>query len=173
MNTAILPQYRLFSIRSLVNDILALAVICLVPALSHLSGIPVYFIEPMRVMLIVAILASHRTNAYALAVILPLTSFLVSGHPEPVKMMIIMAELTLNTWLFYRLINRTARPFLSMVAAIIGSKIFCYVLYWIIFSFAFVQSEAGTTFLAAQAAVTLVLSTATWLFLKKNSSLKA
>ena len=106
MNTAILPHYRLFSIRSLVNDVLALAVICLVPAFSHMSGIPVYFIEPMRVMLVVAILASHRTNAYALAMILPLTSFLVSGHPEPVKMMIIMAELTLNTWLFYQLMNR-------------------------------------------------------------------
>jgi hypothetical protein len=173
MNTAIIPQYRLFSIRSLVNDVLALAVICLVPALSHMSGIPVYFIEPMRVMLIVAMLASHRTNAYALAIILPLTSFLVSGHPEPVKMMIIMAELTLNTWLFYQLINRTAKPFLSMVTAIAGSKIFCYALYWVVFSFTFVRDEAGTTFLIAQAIVTLVLSTATWLFLRMNDNLKA
>lgn len=170
MNTAILPQYRLFSVRSLVNDVLALAVICLVPALSHLSGIPVYFVEPMRVMLVVAMLASHRTNAFALAIILPLTSFLVSGHPEPVKMMIIMAELTLNTWLFYLLVNRTAKPFLSMVAAIIGSKIFCYALYWVVFSFAFVRDEGGTTFLAAQAIVTVVLSAATWLFLKKSDS---
>lgn len=173
MNTAMLPQYRLFSLRSLVNDLLAIAVICLVPALSHMSGIPVYFIEPMRVMLVIAMLASHRTNAYALAVILPLTSFLVSGHPEPVKMMIIMAELTLNTWLFYKLVNRTARPFLSMLAAIIGSKVFCYALYWVVFSFAFVKSEAGITFLAAQAAVTLVLSAATWLFLKMNNSMEA
>jgi len=165
MNTAIIPQYRLFSLRSLVSDIIALTFICLVPAISHLSGVPVYFIEPMRLMLILAILSSHKANAYALAVILPLVSFLVSGHPEPLKMAVIMAELLVNTWLFYLLIARTGKPFISMLTAVIGSKIFCYALYFVVFSVAFVKAEAGTIFLVSQALVTMLLSVITYLFL--------
>ncbi|HNX43736.1 MAG TPA: hypothetical protein PLJ84_06900 [Bacteroidales bacterium] len=165
MNTAIIPQYRFFSIRSLVSDAIALAFICLVPAISHLSGVPVYFIEPMRLMLILAILSSHKANAYALAIILPLVSFLVSGHPEPLKMAVIMAELLVNTWLFYLLLARTAKPFISMLTSIVVSKIFCYTLYLVVFSLAFVKAEAGTVFLVSQLLVTLLLSVITYLFL--------
>jgi len=168
MNTAIMPQYRLFSLRSLINDFVALVVICLVPALSHLSGVPVYFIEPMRLMIVVAMLASHKTNAYVLAIVLPLTSFLVSGHPEPLKMAVIMAELTVNAWLFYALIARTGKPFISMLLSIIGSKLFCYALYLIVFSLAFVKAEAGASFLISQGIVTLALSIATYFFLNKS-----
>jgi len=143
----------------LIIDLLALGFILLMPAMSHMTGIPFYFIEPMRILLVVALIFSNRYNAYALAVLLPLFSFLVSGHPSPVKMIIIMAELLLNAWLFLGFLQKTKKPFLSMLTSVLLSKVFCYSMYWVVFSWAFVVEESATIFLVSQMAVTLVLST--------------
>ncbi len=139
-------------------DLSALSFILLMPAASHLTGIPFYFIEPMRIMLAVALIFSNRYNSYIIALILPLFSFLVSGHPAPLKMMIIMAELLLNAWLFIALFSKTQKAFISMFSAILLSKIFCYLTYWVVFSWAFVVDESQMVFLVAQLAVSLAIS---------------
>jgi hypothetical protein len=164
-----------FRYSTVITDISALVFVGLVPAASHLFKIPVYYIEPMRVMLILALLYSSRLNAYALAIMLPLFSFLVSGHPAPLKMMIIMAELLLNAWLFLYFYQKTSRSFLSAFGSILLSKIFCYVMYFIVFSMAFVKAEAEMTFLLAQVILTLLLSSLVWFISdsrNKNSALK-
>jgi hypothetical protein len=109
-------------------------------------------------MLVLALLYSSRWNAYALAIVLPFFSFLVSGHPAPIKMMIIMAELLLNAWLFLYFYQKTRRSFLSAFGSIIISKVFCYAMYLIVFSMAFVKTEAEITFLFTQLILTLLLS---------------
>jgi hypothetical protein len=164
-----------FRYSTVITDISALVFVGLVPAASHLFKIPVYYIEPMRVMLVLALLYSSRFNAYALAIVLPLFSFLVSGHPAPLKMMIIMAELLLNAWLFLYFYQKTSRSFLSAFGSIILSKIFCYVMYLAVFSMAFVKAEAEMTFLLAQVILTLLLSSLVWFISyrrNKNSAIK-
>ncbi len=161
METTIIPSWT-FRYRTAVTDIAALVFIGLVPAASHLFKIPVYYIEPMRIMLVLALLFSSRWNAYTLAIVLPLFSFLVSGHPAPVKMIIIMAELLMNAWLFLYFYRKTRKSFLSAFGSIIISKIFCYAMYLVVFSMAFVKAEAETTFLIAQMMLTLLLSGLVW-----------
>lgn len=156
-------------IRTFLIDGFALAFLLLMPAASHLTGVPFYFIEPMRIMLVVALIFTSRSNAYILALALPVFSFLVSGHPVPIKMMIIMAELLLNVWLFIKIFQLTRKPFISMFSAIIGSKIFCYLTYWIVFSWAFVVDESQMVFLIAQLVVSLVLSASVLAFSTKRS----
>jgi hypothetical protein len=141
-----------------------------VPAASHMFKIPVYYIEPMRVMLILALLYSSRWNAYTLAIVLPLFSYLVSGHPDPLKMMVIMAELVLNAWLFLYFYRKTRIPFLSTFGSIIISKMFCYAMYLVVFSMAFVKAEAEMSFLFAQMSLTLVLSSVVWLITKRKNA---
>jgi hypothetical protein len=119
-------------------------------------------------MLVLALLYSSRWNAFALAIVLPLFSFLVSGHPAPVKMMIIIAELVLNAWLFLYFYRNTNKAFLSTFGSIILSKLFCYAMYLVVFSVAFVKAEAETTFLIAQAILTLLLSSLVWLILYRR-----
>jgi len=153
-----------------ITDIAALVFVGLVPDASHLLKIPVYYIEPMRVMLVLALLYSSRFNAYALAVVLPLFSFLVSGHPVPVKMMIIMAELLLNAWLFLLFYQKTKKSFLSAFGSIIISKGFCYFSYFIVFSMAFVKAEAEMAFLFAQMILTLALSSLVWFINYRRNS---
>ncbi len=69
-----------------------------------------------------------------------------------------MAELVFNVWLFITLFHKTRKPFVSMFSAIIISKIFCYLTYWIVFSWALVVDESQVVFLIAQLVVSLVLS---------------
>jgi len=157
METAINPS-RTSRYRTAITDIAALVFVGIVPATSHLFNIPVYYIEPMRVMLVLALLYSSRWNAYALAIVLPVFSFLVSGHPAPLKMMIIMAELVLNARLFLIFYEKTRRSYWSAFGSIIISKIFCYTLYLVVFSWSFIKAEAETTFLIAQMILTLSLS---------------
>ena len=94
----------------------------------------------MRVMLMLALIYSSKWNVYALAIVLPLFSFLVSGHPAPLKMMVIMAELALNAWLFLYLYQKTRRSFMSAFGSIVIRKVFCYAMYLAVFSMAFVKA---------------------------------
>ena len=94
--------------KSIVLDIFALAFIYFVPTISHLLNIPLYLIEPMRIMLILAIVHTSKKNAYIIALTLPLFSFLVSAHPNIFKVLLITAELVLNVWLFFELSKKEA-----------------------------------------------------------------
>lgn len=156
-------------IRTFLVDLFALGFILLMPGVSHLTGVPFYFIEPMRIMLVVALIFTSRYNAYILALALPVFSFLVSGHPVPVKMLIIMVELVLNVWFFIFLFQKTRRPFMSLFSAIVISKIFCYLTYWIVFSWAFVVDESQAIFVVAQFVVTLILSATIAIVASKRS----
>jgi hypothetical protein len=161
---------KTLQLRTAITDIAALTFVGLVPAASHLFKIPIYFIEPMRVMLVISLLYSSRWNAFALAIVLPLFSFLVSGHPVPVKMIVIMAELFLNAWLFLYFYRNTKKAFLSTFGSIILSKLFCYAMYLVIFSMAFVKEESEITFLMAQAILTILLSSLVWLIFYRRKS---
>jgi hypothetical protein len=154
-----------FRYSTAITDIAAMVFVGIVPAASHLFKIPVYYIEPMRIMMVLALLFTSRQNAYLLALVLPVFSFLVSGHPAPLKMIIITTELVLNIWLFFLFYWNTKMAFLSMFGSIILSKLFCYAMYLVLFSMTFVKAEAATTFLIAQIILTLVLSCIFWLII--------
>jgi hypothetical protein len=157
-------------IKSACIDAAALAFIYFTPVLAHLAAFPVYMIEPMRIMVILSMAHSSRGNSYLLALTLPFFSFITTSHPEFFKMLIITCELVLNVFLFYWLSVRIKNVFLSMISAIITSKIVCYLLYFIFFSMAFVRNESDTTFLAVQLITTLIFSTYIFIFrLQKKS----
>lgn len=139
-------------------DLLAVTLVVFTPALSHLASVPVWMLEPMRVMVILALLFTKPANAFLLAVILPLCSWLTSGHPEPLKMAVIMVELCANAAVFLVLKQMFRNAFLPVLISIVASKIFCYLLYLIIFPLAFFIEEAEPRFLLVQAGLTLFLS---------------
>jgi hypothetical protein len=114
------------TLRSIIIDVSALALIYLVPSISHLVSLPVYFIEPMRLMLILALAHTSRNNAYFLALSLPLFSFIISAHPVLPKVMLIAMELSLNVFLFYFLSGRMKNMFGAVLLSILASKIVYY-----------------------------------------------
>ena len=87
-----------------------------------------------------------------------------------VKMGIITMELVANVALYHWLNERLKKPFAAMLISILASKLFCYFLYWVVFSAAFLAEEAGTVFLAVQIAVSLIFATYAFLFNGKGGA---
>lgn len=165
-------QFEFLNIRvsylSLILNGFALAFIYFVPALSHMFHLPLYLLEPMRLMLVLAMVHTNRQNAYFLAVSLPLFSFLVSAHPVFPKMMLITIELILNVSFFYLVLNRTGRAFAAMVASIILSKIIYYILKYTLISFLVIQSGLFSTSIGIQVLTTMIFSGYAWFILRRK-----
>jgi hypothetical protein len=150
-------------------NIVSLALIYFIPTISHLVGLPLYFIEPMRIMLVLALVHTNKANAYVIALTLPLFSFLVSAHPFFPKMILITAELLLNVWFFYFIFNRTGKAFAAIVSSIIISKAAYYAVKFALISFAVLpNSPLVSTPIYIQVITTLVFSAYLALLFKRK-----
>ncbi|TVQ92470.1 MAG: hypothetical protein EA393_03435 [Bacteroidetes bacterium] len=159
------------TIRSIVFDIVALGFIFLMPAFSHMLAFPLYFIEPMRIMVILAMVHTHRNNAYLLALALPLFSFVMSGHPILVKAIIISLELMIMVGAFY-LLKKYIHIFAAIFSAIILSKVFYFAVKFLIPLKAMQSLGYGSFFefsLWIQLATSLVLSIYLWRMWKTST----
>ena len=156
------------SLKSVLLNMLAVTFIFFVPALSHLLNVPVYLIEPMRIMLILALVHTTRTNAYILAIGLPLFSFLVSSHPVLAKMILIAAELSLNVWLFY-VIRKRANAFVAVFTSVILSKVAYYLVKFFLLNFALLKGGLISTPVYIQLIMTLIFSAYAWLLLRNKA----
>jgi hypothetical protein len=148
-------------------DFSAIALIFFVPAISHCLALPVYIIEPMRIILILSILYTAKTNAYILAFTLPMFSFIVSAHPVFLKMLLITIELTFNVWLFFVIQKYLKYAFISVFISIIASKSIYYILKFILISTALLDTGLVSTPLSIQVILTIALSLFTLIFIKK------
>jgi len=128
------------TVRSIILDITALLFIFFVPALSHMFSVPVYFIEPMRLVLILMLLHTTKRNAYIIALTLPVFSFLVSAHPVLPIMILMTAELVLNVFLFYLFSNKFKSVPGAILSSIIGSKAFYYLVQFGLLNTAIISS---------------------------------
>ena len=127
MNTTLSLQLKSKATqRAILFDIAALLFVYFVPAISHMLKLPVYFIEPMRLAIILMLLHTTKRNAYIIAFTLPIFSLLISAHPVAPKMMLITAELVLNVFLFYLLVNKIKSVSGAILTSIIASKAFYY-----------------------------------------------
>lgn len=147
------------TIRIVVVDILLLAAVCLVPAMSHLFAVPVYKANPMLLCMLASILlVRDRRNAFLLAVLLPLTSMIVSGMPVPMKAACMIPELITVVAVYSLLSRRTDRSgwatFGAMLLAIVAGKGVYYLLKALLISPALLVGtslwlQIGTTVLFA------------------------
>lgn len=145
MESVILYPISYSKVKSVLFDLIALVAIYLVPAISHVVGFPVYYLEPMRIMLVLAIVHTSRKNAYLIALTLPLFSLLISTHPSLVKSSLITLELLLNVWLFFFLSEKLSNKMLSMFISIILSTIFYYILKLIMINTALLSGNLIST----------------------------
>ncbi len=115
------------NVRAIVFDLLAIAFIYLVPTISHMLSIKLYLLEPMRLMLILAMVHTRPRNAYVLALTLPFFSYILSAHPLLVKSALIAVELSVMVFLFYFLVRRI-HSLAAIFASIWISKLLYYLL---------------------------------------------
>jgi len=156
-NTSVYPL-SIPKIKNIIFDLLALLFIYLVPAISHLLSFLVYYLEPMRIMLILAIVHTSRKNAYLIALTLPLFSMLISAHPSLVKTSLITGELLLNVWLFFLLSEKLSNKTWSILSSIVVSKVFYYLVKFLLITSALISGDLISTPMYIQIIMLFVLS---------------
>jgi len=153
-------------------DFIALAFVYFVPALTHLFDFPIYLVEPMRLVLILALAHSNKSNAMLLACSLPIFSFIVSSHPVFAKAMLIGVELVLNGWLFFKFKDKFSNIFLATISSILISKIVYYAVKAGLIYGSLLNSELITTPITIQIITTIIYSTYIYMIINKKNTIK-
>ena len=109
-------------------DLGIVGAIYLLPALTHLLPIPLYLIDPMRLLLFFTLLTTHRTNSLVLAASIPFLSTLFSRHPVFPKNILIASELSLNVMVFHWILSKRNSILLASTVSILSAKVFYYLL---------------------------------------------
>jgi hypothetical protein len=141
---------------SYIIDILAIICVYFVPTLSHLTGVPFYLFEPMRLFIILALLHSNKQNAYILALTLPLFSFAIASHPYFLKALIMSVELVLNVFLYHWFVQKKMATYLSVLISITASKLIYYLLKFSLIQLMFIDSDMVSTPIFIQVITTLM-----------------
>jgi hypothetical protein len=147
-------------IRIAISDLAALIGIYFIPSLSHALAFPLYMFEPMRIVLFTAYLFSrNHTNALILALTLPLFSMLSSGHPILPKALLMSGELFVNVLFFILLLKHTKwGVFLSLLSAIIASKLVYYGIKFLLIRGAVFEDRLISTPILTQVIIALVIA---------------
>lgn len=120
-------------VRTVIIDAALILLLCLTPAISHFTGISYHYFEPMRIALFVGLLmVNDKRNGYLLAVLLPVSSMIISGMPIPPICALMVLELILNVFIYHLLTRVTKSAFVGMLTGIIVSKAVFRVLKWAI-----------------------------------------
>jgi hypothetical protein len=128
------------------------------PTISNSLNFPVYLFDPMRIIVVVALVHTSRRNAYLLAIILPILSFILSNHPSLIKTGILLGDLMLNIFLFFYLTKFIVNKFLLMVISIVLSKMAYYVVKFICIKLSLLTGDLIATPIEYQVAIIIVLS---------------
>lgn len=107
-------------------DFILILFIYFTPALSHLFAFPIYYLDPMKIALVFAIIFTSKRNTFLIAITLPLFSYFISAHPQFIKAILISAELLVNLSLFYYLIKKNNNAFTAFIFSILAGKIIYY-----------------------------------------------
>ncbi len=136
-----------------ITDIVVLMAVYLIPAFVHATQFPLYYFEPMRLLLFGALLVSRNNiNAYFLAITLPLVSTLLPPHHPPFYKAIIMSlELLVNVACFVWAANKIKwPPFILFFISTVISKVFYYSLKFIFIKMSLIEGKLITTDLFTQ-----------------------
>jgi len=133
------------NIKTYLIDVSLLLFIYFLPALSHLFAFPVYYLDPMRIALVAALIHTSKKNTFLIALTLPLFSFFISSHPQIVKSLLLSAELLINLSLFFLFIEKIKNVFTSLLLSIIISKVIYYLLKFAFINFALLDDTLFST----------------------------
>ena len=158
------------NIKTYLIDFSLLLLIYFLPAISHLLAFPVYYLDPMRIALVVALIHTSKKNAYIIALTLPLFSFFISSHPQILKSFLLSAELIINLSLFFFLKEKVKNVFASLFISIIISKVIYYLLKFALIYFTLLNDKLFSTPFYFQLISAIMLST--YIYLVNRSSTK-
>ena len=143
---------------SIIVDAAAILFIIYLGEISNLLGFPLYSLDPMRMMVILAIAFTPRWNTYLLPLLLPIASYYLGEHPHLMKSSLMIVELLINVGLFWFLLSKTRMTLLSILLSIIFSKAVYYTLKYISIEQDWMSGEIFSTPFDLQVITTLAIS---------------
>lgn len=149
-------------------DLIALSVIYLIPTVSHIVGFPIYYLDPMRLLVFLIIIHTDRKNSYIIAGTLPLISFLTSSHPVLLKSLAMSVELVINVWLFFKLSKFFKNNFVSAAFSIVIAKSVYYAVKYLLVSMSLISSGVFATPIHYQLTVILIISVYAFIMIPKS-----
>jgi hypothetical protein len=160
------------NIKTYLIDFSLLLLIYFLPAISHLLVFPVYYLDPMRIALVVALIHTSKKNAYIIALTLPLFSFLISSHPQILKSFLLSAEMIINLSLFFLLKEKIKNVFTSLFISIIISKVIYYLLKFALIYFTLLNDKLFSTPFYFQLISAIILSIYIYLVHRSSNKLE-
>lgn len=154
---------KILNIKILLFDIGSIFLIYFLPKISGLLHIGFYLFEPMRVLIIIALVHTSKKNAYILAVLLPAVSLLFSNHPSVIKTLILSGDLVLNIFLYFSLLRFRISKFLLMSICIFTSKLAYYLAKYLLLQFSVLKGHLIATPLYIQILIVIILSSYVYL----------
>ena len=152
-----------------IYDILALILVYYIPALAHVTPMPLYIIEPFRIIILISFLIiGNKNNSILLSLTLPLFSFLISDHPVVLKMGLISIELVFNVVILDYFIRKKQSRYFSIFASIILSKILYYFLKYLLITSGLLSIPLLSTPIMVQIIIVVGLTASFGLFTNSN-----
>jgi len=133
------------NVKTYLIDFSLLLLIYFLPALSHLLAFPIYYLDPMRIAVVVALIHTSKKNTFIIALTLPLFSFLISSHPQILKSFLLSAELIINLSLFFLFKEKLKNVFTSLFLSIVISKVIYYLLKFTLIYFVLLNDKLFST----------------------------
>ncbi|RMD47895.1 MAG: hypothetical protein D6830_07970 [Ignavibacteria bacterium] len=137
---------------------LAYLLVYIIPVVSHLTALPFYYLEPMRIVVLFSLLNRNKFSAFTFAITLPLFAAIVSGHPTLIKSLLIISELLLNIYVVDWLIKKKAAVWLSVSVGIVISKAVYYIVKYVMIKLLLFDSVLISTPIPVQIFTLLVMS---------------
>jgi hypothetical protein len=159
------------NVKTYLIDFSLLLLIYFLPALSHLFAFPIYYLDPMRIALVVALIHTSKKNSYIIALTLPLFSFIISAHPQFFKSFLLSAELIINLSLFFLIKEKVKNVFAALFLSIMISKVVYYTLKFAILSFGLIDDKLFSTPIYFQIASAILLSS--YIYIISRTTLKS
>lgn len=163
-----LPRQNMVT-RSVLLNIVGIAFVYLAPTLSHFFAAPVYYLEPMRLMVILGLVHTNRTNAVIMSLTLPAFSFFISSHPVFLKASLISVELLVNVLVFVWLSKKMKEIAVAAFLSILASKLFYYAVKAVLLSSALLEGSLVSTPVLVQVMMTLIFSAYVYQMLGKKT----
>ena len=155
--------------KSAIFDLSALALIYFLPTITHFFSFPLYYADPMRIVLILCLAHTSKSNAFIIALTLPVFSFIIASHPSMYKSLLIASELLLNLALFYYISRKINNVFGTMLISIALSKLFYYLAKSFFISGGLIEGQLVTTPIWIQAVAALIFSVYAYVILRNRT----
>lgn len=161
----------------LLDDALLLSAACFIPAMCHLTALPLNQLDPMRWLLLGSLLLGCRNrcmtaNGLLMAVALPLVSCFLVGMPSLAKALLMVVELGANVALFSVLLNAFGGSrkaiFGAMALAVVGAKAVYYGLKSLMLASGILAGTLFGTSIALQSGLVLAFAMMMALVMKRR-----